>query len=170
MRRTTLVLTLVLMGASHALAATAKAVIRGTTADSPVSGEARLEDTAAGLKVDVALTQVPSGKHGLHIHEKGNCGDAGKAAGGHFNPSGAPHGFFPKDGPANAHPGDMGNIEIGRDGAGALSMTLPGVVLEQRVNAVDGRAIVLHENADDFSQPTGNAGGRIGCGVIALTD
>lgn len=161
-------LIVLMVGIPQAFAASAKAVIKGTTSDSPVLGEAQLTDTAKGLKVDIQLTHVPPGKHGLHIHQNGNCGDAGNAAGGHFNPSSVPHGFLPKDGPAQAHPGDMGNIQISQDGTGTLTVTLPSVSLQEGVHAVGSRAIVLHEKEDDFSQPTGNAGGRIGCGVIAV--
>lgn len=168
MPRTMLVLTLIVMGASPVMAASATANITGTTPESTVSGQAKLIDTDGGLQVEIRLEQVPSGTHGLHIHQHGSCEDAGNAAGGHFNPSGTRHGFLPEDGPANAHPGDMGNIRVGEDGLGTLSVTLPGVSLREGAHAVEGRAIVLHEKEDDFSQPTGNAGGRIGCGVIRL--
>lgn len=159
---------LVLAGASPAWATSATAAIKPTSPDSTLSGEARLADTDGGLQVDIRVQGAPAGKHGLHIHQNGSCADGGNAAGGHFNPSGARHGYLPKDGPAHAHPGDMGNIEVGADGTGSLSVLLPGVSLQEGFHAVDGRAIVLHAQEDDFSQPTGNAGGRIGCGVITL--
>ena len=115
------------------------------------------------------MSGVSAGTHGLHIHEAGDCSGGGSAAGSHFNPDGVSHGFLPQDGSAKAHPGDMGNIEVGQDGSGSLNLTLPGVHLASGPYAVAGRAIVLHEKVDDFGQPTGNAGGRIGCGPIVLT-
>ena len=150
-------------------AETGKAVIQGTAEDSSVSGTATLAETANGLQVNVQVAGVPAGQHGLHIHQYGDCGDGGKAAGGHFNPDGAPHGLLPKDGLTKAHPGDMGNIEVGGDGAGSLTLVLPGVTLTSGQYNVAGRAMVLHEKVDDFGQPTGNAGGRIGCGVIVVS-
>ena len=159
------------VGCANVWADTGTAVIKGTAAGSNISGKVTLKDTAQGLKVVVAVTGVPAGAHGLHIHEQGNCGDQGKAAGGHFNPAGAPHGLLPKDGPTKAHAGDMGNIEVSSNGSGTATVVLPGVSLKGKggTPAVDGRAIIVHEKPDNFGQPTGNAGGRIGCGVIQVT-
>ena len=160
-----------IVGCASAWGDTGKAVIKGTTEGSHVSGSATLEDTPQGLKVIVKVAGVPPGTHGLHIHEQGDCGDQGKAAGGHFNPAGVPHGFLPKDGSTKAHAGDMGNIEVGSKGSGKATIILPGVSLKGAggTPSVERRAIILHEKADDFGQPTGNAGGRIGCGVIRIT-
>jgi Cu-Zn family superoxide dismutase len=155
-------------GAASASAETGAAEIRGTAAGSPVAGDASLTDTPAGLQVSVRVTGAAPGAHGLHIHQHGGCGDAGNDAGGHFNPDNVSHGFLPDDGLAKAHPGDLGNIEVNQDGVGELAAVLPGVTLSGGARSVAGRAIVLHEKADDFSQPTGNAGGRIGCGPILL--
>ncbi|PIQ84133.1 MAG: superoxide dismutase [Candidatus Omnitrophica bacterium CG11_big_fil_rev_8_21_14_0_20_63_9] len=161
-----------IVGCANAWAATGKAVIKGTTEGSRVSGSATLKDTPQGLKVVVKVAGVPPGTHGLHIHEQDACGDQGKAAGGHFNPAGAPHGFLPKDRSTKAHAGDMGNIQVSRKGSGKATVVLPGVSLTGTggTPSVDGRAIILHEKADDFGQPVGNAGGRIGCGVITISD
>ena len=164
-----LVCTVVGMGCTRAFAETGKAVIQATSEGSTVSGSATLADTSVGLRVEVEVRGVSPGQHGLHIHQFGGCGDAGKAAGGHYNPGGAPHGFFPTDGAAKAHAGDMGNIDVGADGSGALTVVLPGVTLGSGAHSVGGRAIILHEKVDDFGQPTGNAGGRIGCGPIVIT-
>ena len=158
------------MASTCAFAETGKAVIKGTAEGSEVTGTAVLQDTLGGLQVTVQVAHVPPGQHGLHIHQYGDCGEKGNAAGGHYNPSNTPHGFLPKDGPANAHAGDFGNIIVGPDGSGTLSLTLPpGVTLTGGPHSVAGRAIVLHEKTDDFGQPTGNAGGRIGCGPVLLT-
>jgi Cu-Zn family superoxide dismutase len=152
-----------------ASAETGRAVIQGISEGSSVSGTATLADTPEGLMVSIRVAGVAPGQHGWHIHEFGGCGDGGNAAGGHYNPAGVPHGFLPKDGLAKAHPGDLGNIEVGPDGSGALTVTLPGVMLQSGTYNVAGRAIILHEKMDDFGQPTGNAGGRIGCGPILIT-
>lgn len=144
----------------------ARAAIAGTDPASKLSGAAAFTKIAGGVRVDIQVSGAPAGTHAIHIHEHGQCGDSGKAAGGHFNPANVKHGFLPKDGPANAHAGDMGNIAIDKSGRGALTIELPGLTLDQGPLGIAGRSVVLHEKLDDFGQPTGNAGGRIGCGVI----
>jgi Cu-Zn family superoxide dismutase len=119
-----------------------------------------------GLAIKASFENLLPGKHAFHIHENGSCEDSGKAAGGHFNPDQAMHGFMPKDGLSHAHPGDMGNIEVGSDGKATVEVFLPEVVLMDNKYAVAGKSVIVHEKADDFSQPTGNAGGRIACGII----
>lgn len=166
MRYLGLILALVLSLGSHAFAATAKADIKGTTATSSVNGTALLNDTSGGLEVRIIVAGAPAGTHGIHFHEKGSCDDGGNAAGGHFNPDSVKHGELMKDGVSGAHAGDLGNIEIGADGKGALDLVVPDLTVSGGKYNVAGRAIILHEKEDDFGQPTGNAGGRIGCGVI----
>jgi Cu-Zn family superoxide dismutase len=157
------------LGLSAAWSASGTADLRGTTELSPIKGTVQFVETGEGLEVKVQLVGVPPGAHGFHIHEFGDCSEQGKAAGGHFNPMGAPHGHALKAGPGKSHPGDMGNLTVGSNGEASLSLTLPGVSLSAGPLAVAGRAVVLHEKADDFSQPVGNAGGRIGCGAILVT-
>src|SRR3990167_6286929 len=89
---------------------------------SAISGIIQLEEVPEGLKVNADVKGVLPGKYGFHFHENGSCADEGKAAGGHFNPDGVSHGLLIKDGFSHAHAGDMGNIEIGPDGAGKLEM------------------------------------------------
>ena len=151
-----------------ALASQGKAEIKGTTPDSKISGEVILTTQDNGLMVEANVSGLTPGKHGFHIHENGSCAEMGKAAGGHFNPDKVDHGLMPKDGHMHAHAGDMGNIEIGPDGKGALNIFLEGASLKEGKYDVVSRSIILHEKEDDFGQPTGNAGGRIGCGVIEL--
>ena len=147
----------------------AVAVIKATTANSEVSGVVSLEETDKGLKIEAVLENVPGpGKHGFHIHEFGSCEDEGKAAGGHYNPEAVQHGLLEKDGHQMAHAGDMGNVVVDEAGYVQYSGLLPGVSLTSGSHNVAGRAIILHEKEDDFGQPTGNAGGRIGCGAIIL--
>lgn len=160
---------MIALHSSDSFADNGKAVIQGTTDGSKVSGTALFTDTPDGLKVTVHVADVPPGKHGLHIHEFGSCQDSGNAAGGHYNPDQVKHGFLPMDGLANAHAGDFGNIEAGSDGTGTLELTIKDVRLSGGKYTVGGRAIVLHEKEDTLAQPTGNAGGRIGCGAILIT-
>jgi Cu-Zn family superoxide dismutase len=151
---------------SSAWAGTATAVLKGTAVDSAITGNVTLTEEKGGLTVVAKVSNVPPGSHGFHIHAIGNCGDVGKAAGGHFNPDKSPHGLYPMNGPMKAMAGDMGNLVVGADGAGSFSVFMPGLTLNDGKYAVNGLSIILHEKADDFSQPSGNAGGRIACGII----
>jgi len=153
-----------------ALAARAVAVIKGTAEGSTITGQAMLAERNNGLDVEVEVSNVPAGKHGFHIHENGSCNDRGNAAGGHYNPDGVKHGLATKDGLAFAHAGDFGNIEVASDGKGTLKLFLEGLSLSAGKYNVAGKAVILHEKEDDFGQPTGNAGGRIGCGIINVAD
>ena len=133
---------------------------------SQVTGMATFTEVATGgVKVVVHIEQAAPGTHGLHIHEKGDCSAPDAAsAGAHFNPAGNPH-ASPTD--KARHNGDLGNIEIGPDGKGHLELTDDLLTVKPGPTSVVGRAIIFHEKADDFkTQPTGNAGGRLGCGVI----
>jgi len=148
------------------LAATATAVIKGTKENSELLGSAHFKDTDEGLQVEVSVYGAAPGFHGIHIHEKGSCEDSGNAAGGHFNPDGVKHGFLATDGLVGAHAGDLGNIEVNQNGEGTLYMVVPGLTISGEKYNVEGKSVILHETKDDFGQPTGNAGGRVGCGVI----
>jgi Cu-Zn family superoxide dismutase len=118
------------------------------------------------VEVRADLTGVPAGTHGFHIHEKGDCGDNGNAAGGHFNPMGTAHGAPAAD---PHHAGDFGNVEADASGRVTARFTTRSVTLDQSATSAVGHAIILHANPDDLTtQPTGNAGGRIACGVVTL--
>jgi len=107
-----------------------------------------------------------AGLHGFHIHETGDCSAADfTSAGGHFNPEGVEH-ACPPDTPR--HAGDVGNIEIGDDGSGMLESSSDLITLDEAAaNSVIGKAVILHAGEDDCqTQPTGDAGGRLACGVI----
>ena len=151
---------------TQAHAATAKATIQGTGEGSKISGWAFFNDTDKGLEIKIDLFGAPPGTHGIHIHEKGSCADLGNGAGGHYNPDGVKHGMITKDGPLEAHMGDLGNIDIGPDGNGSIATVVPQLTISGGKYNVDGRTVIFHEKIDDFGQPTGNAGSRIGCGVI----
>ena len=147
----------------------AKVFMEATQEGSEISGTLDLIETGGGVTVVVSLSNVPtSGKHGIHVHAKGSCEDSGKAAGGHFNPASTKHGLLARDGHDNAHTGDMGNITIDENGDGALVIFLPGISLSEGEKNIAGKAVILHQKEDDFGQPTGNAGARVGCGIINL--
>ena len=169
MRYAWLVGILLVVGGAPGFAETGRAAIKGTAEGSAITGVAMLVEIPSGLKVIVQVANVPPGKHGLHIHRYGSCAEQGNGAGGHYNPAGVKHGFLPTDGFAGAHAGDFGNLEVNENGLGALELTIPDLTISQGPHPVAGRAIVLHEKPDDFGQPTGNAGGRIGCGPIVIT-
>ena len=143
----------------------AKATIEARS-DSTVTGTATFTElSTGGVRAHIHIEKAPPGTHGLHIHEKGDCSDPkAMSAGGHFNPGGMPH-SGPMD--MKRHAGDLGNIEIKADGTGDLDVTSDMLTVKPGPNSVAGRAVVFHEKADDLkTQPTGNAGGRFGCGVI----
>jgi Cu-Zn family superoxide dismutase len=141
----------------------AEAVIEGRSGSS-LTGTAEFQLNGARLFIIVSVKGAPPGIHAVHIHEKGDCSASdAKSAGDHFNPEGTHHGA-----PENRehHAGDFGNMAVDADGTGSLKIYSGDLSLEGR-DSVIGRAIVIHEKADDFmTQPSGNSGARIGCGVI----
>ena len=143
-------------------------MIRGTQKGSKPLGWAWLQDTEKGLRVVARVKGLSPGKHGFHIHQNGLCGEDGKKAGDHFNPDHLAHGLVLRDGLSAAHAGDLGNIKVGPDGIGAWDVVIPGLALSGGKYSVGGRSFVVHEKEDDFGQPAGNAGARIGCGTIFL--
>ncbi|MGP1375552.1 MAG: superoxide dismutase family protein [Almyronema sp.] len=147
----------------------AEAIIYSTADPEMTLGYAQFQTTHEGLQIQASLLGTPTGAHGFHVHTTGSCADGGQAAAGHFNPDEVPHGYLPDDGFANAHAGDLGNITIDEAGTGTLTLAVPGLTLTQGRYAIADRAVILHADPDDFGQPTGNAGGRIGCGVIQLS-
>jgi superoxide dismutase, Cu-Zn family len=133
-------------------------------------GEAKLEQKPEGVSVSLDASKLPQGTHGFHIHENGSC-EAPKfeSAGGHFNPTNAKHGFDHPEGP---HAGDLPNIEATPYGLVSTTVLNNMVTLEKgKKNSllkVGGTSLVIHSKADDYkSQPAGDAGERIACGVIA---
>jgi Cu-Zn family superoxide dismutase len=135
-------------------------------AGSGVSGTVTFTKTAAGVKVEAQLSGLSEGMHGFHVHEFGDCSAPdGSSAGGHFNPAGAAH-AGPMD--AHRHAGDMGNVIAGKDGTARLEYVDAQASLEGP-NSILGRGVIVHAKPDDLkTQPTGNAGGRVACGVVGV--
>ncbi len=170
MRPAAILITLAFLACTpYASAETAKAAIHGTGLQPELQGEVTLTDTESGLLIQGSLTGAPAGLHGFHIHEFGLCHESGNAAGSHFNPKDTPHGNLIADSQQKAHAGDLGNLTVREDGTATWLYTLPGLSLAKGPNPVAGRALIVHEKPDDFGQPTGNAGGRIGCGSILVS-
>ncbi|MBI5501602.1 MAG: superoxide dismutase family protein [Deltaproteobacteria bacterium] len=135
---------------------------------SPIHGVITFTEVAGAVVVHAEITGVPdAGEHGFHVHDTGDCSAADfSSAGGHFNPAAAPH-AGPHDSPR--HAGDLGNFTTGADGTGTLDLTTDLLTVAEGPNAVVGRAVILHAARDDLAtQPTGNSGARIACGVVHL--
>jgi Cu-Zn family superoxide dismutase len=147
-------------------AETAKAMLRDAKGENV--GSVSLMQTSAGVLLQLSLKGVPAGEHAFHIHAVGKCEPPGfNSAGGHFNPGDAHHGMM--SGPG--HAGDVPNLHVPASGALDLEVVNAAITLEKdKPNSVfhpGGTAIVIHAGKDDYtSDPTGNAGGRIICGVI----
>lgn len=131
---------------------------------SQVNGTVNFHETAEGLHIVADISGLTPGKHGFHVHEKGDCSDPeAKSAGDHFNPTAKPHGAH--DAPAH-HAGDLGNLEADANGQARLERQVQGVSLSGPDGLI-GRGLIVHANEDDLkSQPSGNAGARVACGVI----
>jgi Cu-Zn family superoxide dismutase len=132
---------------------------------SQLSGSATFAAAPGGVRVIVRVSGAPPGKVATHVHETGDCSAPdGMSAGGHFNPAQKPHGLPPA---AERHLGDLGNIDVKPDGTGTTDVVVAGATLtEGDPTSFLGRSIIVHAKQDDGGQPVGNAGGRIGCGVI----
>ncbi len=147
-------------------AETAKAMLKDAKGED--MGSVSLTQTSAGVLLQLLLKGVPAGEHAFHIHAVGKCETPGfDSAGGHFNPGNARHGMM--SGPG--HAGDMPNLHVPASGALDLEVLNATITLNKdKPNSVfhpGGTAIVIHAGKDDYvSDPAGNAGGRIICGVI----
>lgn len=146
--------------------ATAGAQLEGLQGEE--HGSVSLSQTPHGVLLVANLTGLPEGTHGFHIHETGKCEPPFQSAGGHFNPGGTSHGFLNAEG---FHAGDMPNIHVPASGTLQLEVLNSEVSLDPDVEGSlfdeDGSAIMVHSRADDYaSDPAGNAGDRIACGIV----
>jgi superoxide dismutase, Cu-Zn family len=149
-----------------AAAQTGKAAIKN--ANGGDVGTAEMTQTPAGVLIKLSVKGLPPGDHAFHVHAVGKCEPPFDSAGGHFNPATKKHGLMAADGP---HAGDMPNLHIPVGGELVVEVLNSNITLEKgKPNSVfdtDGSALVIHAGVDDYkTDPTGNAGGRIGCGVV----
>lgn len=155
-------------GSAVAAGAVSAHVVLKPTTGNAASGELSLVDEDGGVRITGRITGLkPGTEHGFHIHETGDCSapDA-TSAGGHFNPSNQPHGHA---GPGPHHAGDIPNQRADASGVASVDVLVDGIqVGGGAATDVIGRAVIVHAQPDDYkSQPSGNAGARIACGVIA---
>jgi len=140
------------------LASASGSLVSGKVMLMPMAGGVHITGTVGGLP--------PNSEHGFHVHEKGDCSAAdASSAGGHFSPFTMPHG---KAGSGPHHAGDMNNIRANAEGVATIDMHVDGVTLGGgAVNDIANRAVIVHAEPDDYrSQPSGNAGARVACGLI----
>jgi superoxide dismutase, Cu-Zn family len=136
------------------------------TSGNKAAGTVSFSQRGDKLLVVAEVTGLTPGEHGFHIHEKGDCSAPdGTSAGGHFNPSGQAHG---NPDSSHHHLGDLPMLTADASGNAKLSVELDSITLAEGSGNIVGRAVIVHQKADDFqTQPTGNSGGRVACGVIA---
>lgn len=138
--------------------------IEPKSGNTTLGGTVQVLEKSGKITITVAVTGAPEGTHGLHIHETGDCtAPDAMSAGGHWNPDGHMHGRPD----AESHLGDLGNLTVAADGTGKLTLSKSEWTLgDGAPSDLFGKAIVVHAMPDDFSQPTGASGARIGCSVI----
>ena len=146
----------------------AEAKLSGTYADTTVEGTVKFDMESSGkvkMTLDITIPAKAGRSVAVHIHEHGDCSDTAKMAHGHWNPTNAQHG---KWGSASFHAGDIGNIKLNAKGKATMSLTTDLWTLGGKPDKnLLGRSIIIHGGIDDYkTQPTGNSGTRIGCGVI----
>jgi superoxide dismutase, Cu-Zn family len=136
-------------------------------AEGKAVGTATLEQTSHGVLMTVDVTNLPAGTHAFHIHAVGKCEPPFTSAGGHFNPTGRQHGI---KNPKGMHAGDLPNIYVPENGKLKFDVLAKGVSLGKGKNGLfhkDGTSLVVHAGPDDYkTDPAGDAGARIACGVI----
>jgi len=131
-------------------------------------GTATFTDKADGVELELKAFNLPPGLHGFHIHAVGKCEAPDfQTAGPHFNPEGKKHGL---DSPQGHHLGDMQNLDIGGGGEGRIKILVHGITLDEGAKSLfheGGTSLVIHDKPDDeVTDPSGNSGARIACGVI----
>lgn len=130
-------------------------------------GRATIVQEGEGVQVRIEAAGLAAGSYGAHVHRTGRCeAPSFESAGAHWNPTGAQHGF---ENPSGRHRGDLPNLAVGADGRGTLNFAIRGARLRGEVGIIDmdGAAVVIHASADDYrTDPSGNSGARIACGVL----
>jgi Cu-Zn family superoxide dismutase len=154
------------LAAIPATAQTAKATLKN--AEGKEVGGAALAQTPAGVLIKLSVKTLPAGEHAFHVHGVGKCEPPFTSAGGHFNPGGKKHGMLAAEG---QHAGDMPNLHIPASGELVVEVLNSAVTLEKgKANSLfgpQGTALVIHAGKDDYkTDPAGDAGGRIACGVV----
>lgn len=156
-----------LISSSFAFAETARAELKptqGNTTKGEINFYSTTEKEKDAVKLNIEISGLTPGKHGFHIHEIGDCSAPdGTSAGGHFNPSASEHGAPTGE---HRHNGDLGNIIADDAGNAKVSITDETISLSGE-NSIIGKSVIVHAGEDDLkTQPTGNAGSRVACGVI----
>ena len=172
MRLSATVLPLAATALVAACTSTAHAPTRATAvlearSDSSITGRVDLTEKAGQVRAHVELKGLaPNSEHGFHIHDKGDCSAAdASSAGGHYNPTGVAHG---RAGIPPHHAGDLPSLTADSNGAVHADVLVDGVTLAPGPTSIIGRSLVVHGGRDDFtSQPAGNSGARVACGVIS---
>jgi Cu-Zn family superoxide dismutase len=156
---------------STAISASAQKAVKVELHDGQGSsvGTAELSSTPQGVKINLNLKNLSPGEHAIHVHSAAKCeGPAFTTAGGHLNPDMKHHGLMNPEGP---HAGDMPNFTVSADGTAKTTVVAPGVTMGDDPHSVftgGGTALVIHAMADDMkSDPAGNSGARVACGVIS---
>lgn len=144
-----------------------EAVAELQTAEGAAAGTATATVGPAGIMIALNVMGLPPGEHGVHVHTTGSCeAPTFESAGGHWNPENQTHGL---EGAAGQHAGDMPNLTVAEDGTGTLEYQLMGGTFEGLLDA-DGSAFVVHADPDDqMTDPSGNSGARIACGVFSAS-
>ena len=134
------------------------------TADGKDAGTVTATEREDGIAIAVSATAMSAGEHGIHIHMTGKCeGPKFESAGGHWNPTGAKHGL---SNPQGQHHGDMPNLTVASDGTGKLDYVIREAQIGEMMDA-DGAALVIHAKVDDqMTDPSGDSGDRMACGVF----
>ena len=159
-------LSLLALAAQPVAAQTAQATLKN--ADGKDVGTATLTQAPGGVLIKLTVKDLPAGEHAFHVHAVGKCEPPFTSAGGHFNPGGKKHGLMAAEG---AHAGDMPNLHIPASGELAVEVVNAAVTLDKdKPNSLfgpQGTALIVHAGKDDYkTDPTGEAGGRIACGIV----